>query len=101
MAQRLAEIDSCPGRKSASDAIKEPMRKLVLAFVVAVLPTWVASAQQSSQLPKQSSKSRTPHQAIANPCAKYGVGFAKIAGSDTCIKIGGSISVEAGAGARR
>ena len=28
-------------------------------------------------------------------------GFAKIAGSDTCVKIGGSVSVEGGGSARR
>ncbi len=76
------------------------MKKIVLALVVGVLPTWVA-AQQSSQPPKHSPKSGTQHPVSGNACAKYGVGFAKITGSDTCIKIGGSISVEAGGGARR
>jgi hypothetical protein len=77
------------------------MRKIVLALIVAVLPTWVA-AQQSNQPPKHSPKSRTTvHSVSGNPCAKYGVGFAKIAGSDTCIKIGGSVSVEAGGSTRR
>ena len=71
------------------------MRKIVLALIVAVLPTWVA-AQQSNQPPKNSPKSRTVHSVSGNPCAKYGVGFAKVAGSDTCIKIGGSVSVELG-----
>jgi hypothetical protein len=80
--------------------IKELMIKIVLALVIAVLPTLVA-AQQSSQRPKHSPKSGTPHPVSGNPCAKYGVGFAKIAGSDTCIKIGGSVSIEAGGGTRR
>ena len=76
------------------------MRTIVLALIVAVLPTWVA-AKQSNQSPKHSQKSRAPHPVSGNPCAKYGVGFAKIAGSDTCIKIGGSVGVEAGGGSRR
>jgi len=84
----------------ASDMIKALMRKIVLALIVAVLPTWVA-AQQSNQSPKHSPKARTLHPAGSNPCAKYGVGFAKIAGSDTCIKIGGSVDVEAGGRSRR
>ena len=72
------------------------MREIVLALIVAVLPTWVA-AQQSNQPTKHSLKSRTTeHSVSGNPRAKYGVGFAKIAGSDTCIKIGGSVSLEAG-----
>ena len=29
-------------------------------------------------------------------CAAYGAGFAKVAGTDTCVKVGGSISVGAG-----
>jgi hypothetical protein len=32
----------------------------------------------------------------ANSCADYGSGFVRIEGSDTCVKIGGSISVGAG-----
>jgi hypothetical protein len=74
--------------------------KIVLAVVVAVLPTWVAVAQQSGQPPKNSPKSGTQHPVSGNPCARYGVGFVKIAGSDTCVKIGGSVSVEAGGSAR-
>jgi len=34
-------------------------------------------------------------------CAKYGPGFVKVQGSDTCIKVGGSIDVEAGGNGRR
>jgi hypothetical protein len=89
------------GGKSASNAIKEPMRKIFLAVVVAVLPTWIAVAQPSSQPPKNSPKSGTLYPVKKNPCAQYGVGFAKIAGSDTCVKIGGSVSVEGGSSARR
>jgi hypothetical protein len=76
------------------------MKQIALALVFAVLPTWVA-AQQSSQPPKQPPQSDRPHRVTNNPCAKYGVGFAKIAGSDTCVKIGGSVGVEAGGSARR
>jgi Porin subfamily len=76
------------------------MRKLMLAAIVAALPTWVV-AQNSNQPPKHPPKSRTIHPAGGNSCAQYGVGFARIAGSDTCIKIGGSVSVEGGGSARR
>jgi hypothetical protein len=31
-----------------------------------------------------------------NPCAQFGVGFVKVAGSDTCVKIGGSVRIEGG-----
>ena len=33
----------------------------------------------------------------ANSCAAYGAGFVKIEGTDTCVKIGGAVSVGAGA----
>jgi hypothetical protein len=34
----------------------------------------------------------------ANPCASFGPNFKRIEGSDTCVKIGGAVSVEAGSG---
>jgi hypothetical protein len=37
--------------------------------------------------------------ASSNGCAAYGPGFVKVEGTDTCVQIGGSISV--GAGVRR
>jgi hypothetical protein len=32
----------------------------------------------------------------SNPCASFGSNFRRIEGTDTCVKIGGAISVEAG-----
>jgi len=37
--------------------------------------------------------------ASSSACAAYGPGFVKIEGTDTCVQVGGSISV--GAGVRR
>ena len=37
--------------------------------------------------------------ASSNSCAAYGAGFVKLEGTDTCVQVGGSISV--GAGVRR
>jgi len=36
--------------------------------------------------------------ASANPCASFGANFKRIEGTDTCVKIGGAISVQAGSG---
>ena len=33
----------------------------------------------------------------ANSCAAYGAGFVKLEGSETCVKIGGAVSVGVGA----
>jgi hypothetical protein len=32
----------------------------------------------------------------ANPCASFGPNFKRVEGTDTCVKIGGAVSVEAG-----
>ncbi len=36
-----------------------------------------------------------------NPCAQFGAGFTKLAGSDTCVKIGGSVRIEGGSSGQR
>jgi hypothetical protein len=78
------------------------MRKIVVAVVIAVLPSWVAVAQQANQPRKNPPKSRTLYPAVGgNPCAQYGPGFVKVAGSGMCVKIGGSVNFEAGGSARR
>ena len=66
------------------------MRMFIVASLVAVLPTCVAAAE----LPRKTTA--PPRDAKVKPCAAYGAGFVKVEGSTTCIKIGASISVEAG-----
>ena len=34
-----------------------------------------------------------------NSCAAYGAGFVKVEGSETCVKIGGAIGIDAGTSA--
>ncbi|MPZ56197.1 MAG: hypothetical protein GEU91_06770 [Rhizobiales bacterium] len=70
------------------------MKNILLAVIVAVLPTWVAAAEQSGQQPRRPSATLRPIK--SNPCAIYGAGFVKVEGSSTCIKIGGSVTVEVG-----
>jgi hypothetical protein len=41
---------------------------------------------------------KSPSAASAKPCNGYGAGFVQVAGTDTCIKIGGWVSVEGSAG---
>jgi hypothetical protein len=79
------------------------MRKILFFLMLAPLMA-SASAEQtralkfdqpgsSRQLPVKPPKSD-------NSCAAYGAGFVKIAGTDTCVQVGGSISVGAGGGIR-
>lgn len=36
-----------------------------------------------------------------NPCAAFGPGFVKVEGSDTCVHVGGTMSIQAGGTASR
>jgi hypothetical protein len=79
------------------------MRKLCL-ITVAVLCASSAFAESTRPL-----KLDTPvttdkpvslkGKASSSSCTAYGPGFVKLAGTDTCVQVGGSISV--GAGVRR
>ena len=66
------------------------MRKIMIAAIVGALPACVAAAE----LPKRTTA--PPREVKTNPCAAYGAGFVKVEGSSTCVKIGGTVSVEGG-----
>lgn len=75
--------------------------RTILIVPVALLLASEASAQQSPQLKfdqPASAKTLPVKQPKAdNSCAAYGAGFVKLSDSNTCVKVGGSISVGAGA----
>jgi len=70
-------------------------------MMAVLLPSVAAAAEQSrSQKPD---KAATAGRLLplrrsnsANACAEYGAGFVKIEGTNTCMKIGGAVSVGAG-----
>ena len=77
------------------------MRKSLLVMIAVVLPAAAAVAEQAR--PQKSGKAPTPGKVLplkrsssANACAEYGAGFVKIEGTNTCIKIGGAVSIGAG-----
>ncbi len=77
------------------------MRKLLLAIVAATLPALSALAEQPV-FPKPETAAKPGKLlplkgASANSCAAFGPGFVKIAGSDTCMKVGGYVSSGASA----
>jgi hypothetical protein len=77
------------------------MRTILVIVPVALLLASPAAAQQSSQLKfDQPANAKTlpvkPPKAD-NSCAAYGAGFVKLTDTNTCVKVGGSISVGAGA----
>jgi hypothetical protein len=73
-------------------------------IVVAMLCASTASAESTRPLkldtPATSDKAAPlKGKTSSKPCAGYGAGFVKIEGTDTCVQVGGSISI--GAGVRR
>jgi len=72
---------------------------LLVIAAIALLPVPSAAVEQ-----RQPKKSETPIAAgrhvplkgAGNPCAVYGSGFVRVDGTQTCIKIGGAVSVETG-----
>ena len=80
------------------------MRTFFLAILVAVLsPSAVLAASASrpkadyTTLPEPLPAAK---RAAGNPCAAYGAGFIKVEGTDTCMRIGGSLQVDVGGAAR-
>jgi Porin subfamily len=77
------------------------MRKSLLVMMAVVLPAVAAVAEQPRL--QKSDKASTSGKSLplkrpssANACAEYGAGFVRIEGTNTCMKIGGAISVGAG-----
>jgi len=77
------------------------MRKFLLMIVAAVLTTTGAFAEQprrqkSDQATAAGKQLPLKRGTAANSCAEYGAGFVRIEGSNTCMKIGGAVSIGAG-----
>ncbi len=75
-ANRLRQFVLLAATLSASVALAEPLRH----------PKPGTAAPSGKPLPLKGASS-------ANSCAAYGADFVRIEGSDTCIKIGGTIGV--------
>jgi len=77
------------------------MRNILLAIVLAVLPA--SAAMSGSQKPDRSAATGrllpVKPAGSGNACAAYGAGFVKVEGTDTCVKVGGAVSIGAGTSA--
>jgi hypothetical protein len=87
--------------RARRSAIQRAMRKILLAIAVATLPTASALADPPVRQKPDNHASRgkllpLKGSGTSNICAAYGPGFAKVEGTDTCIKIGGAVSIGAG-----
>jgi hypothetical protein len=83
------------------------MRNILLVFVATALSVSIAAADPLA--PRKPARSATPESALsetatpdkplptkrndASACAAYGPNFVKVNGSDTCVKVGGDMSV--------
>ena len=72
------------------------MKKVILVILLVMSPGWAAAAGESNHPRKYLSRAHKHPATTVNRCAQYGPGFAPVAGSDMCMKIGGSVSVEGG-----
>jgi hypothetical protein len=77
------------------------MRKSLLVLFAMVLPSVAAFAEPPR--PPKPDKAATSGKLLplkrsnsANACAEYGAGFVRIEGTNTCMKLGGAVSVGAG-----
>jgi hypothetical protein len=78
------------------------MRKYFLAIAALMLLASGAPAEQPGSIQKPDRT--TPSAKVlpvkpatsANSCAAYGAGFVKLEGSETCVKVGGAVSVGVG-----
>jgi hypothetical protein len=77
------------------------MKKSVLVIAAALLTVSPVAAQSSgtTRLPASATPSRqlpVKGAASATSCAAYGPGFVKVEGTDSCVKVGGTLSVGVG-----
>ena len=77
------------------------MRKSLLVIAALLLPASSALAEQPGI--QKSDKAALSGKVLplkgassGNSCAAYGPGFVKVAGSDTCVKVSGAVSVDVG-----
>jgi hypothetical protein len=77
------------------------MRKSLLVMFAMALASVAARAEQPRL--QRADKAATPGKSLplkrpssANACAEYGAGFVRIEGTNTCMKIGGAVSIGAG-----
>ena len=77
------------------------MRNILIAIIVTLIPASLAAAEPFHALKDKTAPpadTPAPAKRTVNSCAAYGAGFAKVDGSDTCVKIGGAVSVGASSG---
>ena len=77
------------------------MRNILLAIIVVTLSASYAAAEQPV-IPKPDTSANSgkllpvkKSTGAVSSCAAYGAGFVKLEGSDTCVRIGGAVRLDA------
>ena len=78
---------------------------MLRSFFSVLLPIFLISAAHAEdaarfRLPRNQAGEQSPRaqRPVANPCAQFGPGFGRVEGSDTCVRIGGSVGISGGFG---
>lgn len=77
------------------------MRNILVAILVTLLPASMTAAE-AFRAPKDKTvmpDKLVPAKRTVNSCTAFGAGFVKVDGADTCVKIGGSVSIGVGGSA--
>ena len=78
------------------------MCTIIFVVMMSILPAGFANAEPVDRLraplaKAEVQKPRKQRRPI-EPCAEYGPGFGRIEGTDTCVRIGGSVGIGVGSG---
>jgi hypothetical protein len=80
------------------------MRNVFLSILLAMLPVCFAAAEQPV-IPKPDPSANSgkllpvkKSTGAVNSCAAYGADFVRVEGSDTCVRIGGAVRLDARGG---
>jgi Porin subfamily len=74
------------------------MRHILLAIflLTSLAPVSATEPLRLDKAEKATISAKPPAKRTYNSCAAFGAGFVKVDGTDTCVKIGGSVSIGVG-----
>lgn len=74
--------------------------RMILLVAATALPLAAHAQQANDKNARKPADTRTARPAERpngmKPCPEYGAGFYRVAGSDTCVRIGGGVGVDVG-----
>jgi hypothetical protein len=69
---------------------------LAIIVVTSLAPISAAEPLRLDKAEKAATIAKPPAKRAYNSCAAFGAGFVKVDGTDTCVKIGGAVSIGVG-----